>query len=129
MGLLASDTSALVLEDARVGADAVLGEIGKGFGIALAGLDGGRIGIAAQSIGISRAVIERAIAYGRERRQFGKPIVEFDAIRFSLATCAHRSRRGASAQPASRVAPGLGSRRSRAKRRWPSCSRARPRSA
>jgi alkylation response protein AidB-like acyl-CoA dehydrogenase len=85
MGLLASDTSALVLEDARVSADAVLGEIGRGFGIALAGLDGGRIGIAAQSIGIARAVIERAIAYGRERRQFGKPIVEFDAIRFSLA--------------------------------------------
>jgi alkylation response protein AidB-like acyl-CoA dehydrogenase len=85
MGLLASDTSALVLEDARVGADAVLGEIGRGFSIALAGLDGGRIGIAAQSTGISRAVIERAVAYGRERRQFGKPIVEFEAIRFALA--------------------------------------------
>jgi alkylation response protein AidB-like acyl-CoA dehydrogenase len=85
MGLLASDTSALVLEDARVGNDAVLGEIGRGFGIALAGLDGGRIGIAAQSIGIARAAIDRAIAYGRERRQFGTPIVEFEAIRFSLA--------------------------------------------
>jgi len=85
MGLLASDTSALVLEDARVRNDAVLGEVGRGFGIALAGLDGGRIGIAAQSIGIARAAIDRAIAYGRERRQFGKPIVEFEAIRFSLA--------------------------------------------
>ena len=85
MGLLASDTSSLAFEDVHLGADAVLGEVGKGFGIALAGLDGGRIGIAAQSIGISRVVIERAIAYGRERRQFGKPIVEFDAIRFSLA--------------------------------------------
>ncbi|HET9809456.1 MAG TPA: acyl-CoA dehydrogenase family protein [Candidatus Limnocylindria bacterium] len=85
MGLLASDTSSLVLDDVRLGADAVLGEVGKGFGIALAGLDGGRIGIAAQAIGISRVVIERAIAYGRERRQFGQPIVEFDAIRFSLA--------------------------------------------
>jgi alkylation response protein AidB-like acyl-CoA dehydrogenase len=85
MGLLASDTSALVLEDARVDADAVLGEIGRGFGIALAGLDGGRIGIAAQSIGISRAVLGRAIAYARERRQFGRPIAEFEAIRFSLA--------------------------------------------
>jgi len=85
MGLLASDTSALVLEDARVGADAVLGEVGRGFGIALGGLDGGRIGIAAQSIGIARAAIERAIAYARERRQFGSPIVEFEAIRFSLA--------------------------------------------
>jgi alkylation response protein AidB-like acyl-CoA dehydrogenase len=85
MGLLASDTSGLVLDDARVGADAVLGEVGRGFGIALAGLDGGRIGIAAQSIGIARAVIERAMGYARERYQFGKPIVEFDAIRFSLA--------------------------------------------
>jgi len=85
MGLLASDTRALVLEDARVGADAVLGEVGRGFAIALAGLDGGRIGVAAQSIGIARAAIERAIGYARERRQFGQPIVEFEAIRFSLA--------------------------------------------
>jgi alkylation response protein AidB-like acyl-CoA dehydrogenase len=85
MGLLASDTSALVLEDARLGADAVLGEVGRGFGIALAGLDGGRIGVAAQSIGIARAAVERAIAYARERRQFGRPIVEYEAIRFSLA--------------------------------------------
>jgi len=85
MGLLASDTSSLVLEDARVGADAVLGEVGRGFAIALAGLDGGRIGVAAQSIGIARAAIERAIGYARERRQFGRPIVEFEAIRSSLA--------------------------------------------
>ncbi|HEV8669133.1 MAG TPA: acyl-CoA dehydrogenase family protein [Candidatus Limnocylindria bacterium] len=85
MGLLASDTSGLVLEDVRVGADAVLGEVGSGFGIALAGLDGGRIGIAAQSIGIARAVLQRAIGYARERRQFGRPIADFEAIRFSLA--------------------------------------------
>jgi alkylation response protein AidB-like acyl-CoA dehydrogenase len=85
MGLRASDTSALVLDDARVGADAVLGEVGRGFGIALGGLDGGRIGIAAQSIGIARAVTERAMGYARERSQFGKRIIEFDAIRFSLA--------------------------------------------
>jgi len=85
MGLLASDTRALVLEDARVGADAVLGEVGRGFGIALAGLDGGRIGVAAQSIGIARAALARAIGYARERSQFGRPIIEFEAIRFSLA--------------------------------------------
>ncbi|HUG06057.1 MAG TPA: acyl-CoA dehydrogenase family protein [Candidatus Limnocylindria bacterium] len=85
MGLLASDTSALVLEDARVAADAVLGEVGRGFGIALAGLDGGRIGVSAQSIGIARAALERAIGYARKRHQFGQPIVEFEAIRFSLA--------------------------------------------
>ena len=85
MGLKASDTSALVLEDARVGEDAVLGEVGKGFTIALAGLDGGRIGIAAQSIGIARAVLERAIAYGRGREQFGTSILSFEAIQFALA--------------------------------------------
>ena len=85
MGLRASDTSAVVLEDARVGGDAVLGEIGKGFSLALAGLDGGRIGIAAQAIGIARAAVERAAAYGGRRRQFGAPITSFEAIRFMLA--------------------------------------------
>jgi len=85
MGLRASDTSALVLDDARVGDDAVLGEVGKGFTIALAGLDGGRIGIAAQSVGIARAVLERAIAYGRGREQFGQSILSFEAIQFALA--------------------------------------------
>src|SRR5206468_2387637 len=72
MGLRASDTSAIVLEGARVDGDAVLGEVGKGFALALAGLDGGRIGIAAQSVGIARAAIARAIAYGRGRQQFGR---------------------------------------------------------
>ena len=85
MGLRASDTSALVLEDARVGPAAVLGDVGKGFTIALAGLDGGRIGIAAQSVGIARAAIARAIAYGRGREQFGKSILSFEAIQFALA--------------------------------------------
>jgi alkylation response protein AidB-like acyl-CoA dehydrogenase len=85
MGLLASDTSALVLEDARVGAEALLGEVGRGFGIALAGLDGGRIGIAAQSIGIARAALKHAIEYGRVREQFGRSILEFEGVRFPIA--------------------------------------------
>jgi alkylation response protein AidB-like acyl-CoA dehydrogenase len=85
MGLRASDTSAIVLEGARIGGDAVLGEIGKGFTLALAGLDGGRIGIAAQAIGIARAAVERASAYGAKRRQFGAPLTSFEAIRFMLA--------------------------------------------
>jgi alkylation response protein AidB-like acyl-CoA dehydrogenase len=85
MGLRASDTSGIVLEDARVDADAVLGEVGKGFGIAMAGLDGGRIGIAAQSVGIGRGAIARAIAYGRGREQFGRSILTFEAIQFLLA--------------------------------------------
>ena len=85
MGLRASDTSAIVLEDAWVGPGAVLGDVGKGFALALAGLDGGRIGIAAQSIGIARAALDRAISYGRERTQFGRSILEFEAVRFAIA--------------------------------------------
>ncbi|MBM4435227.1 MAG: acyl-CoA dehydrogenase [Chloroflexi bacterium] len=86
MGLHASDTSALVLEDVRVGAAAVLGPLGKGFGaVAMAGLDGGRIGIAAQAVGIARGALERAGAYALQRRQFGRPIADFQMVRFALA--------------------------------------------
>ncbi len=85
MGLKASDTSGIVLEDARVGADAVLGEVGEGFSLAMSGLDSGRIGIAAQSVGIGRAAIARAIAYGRGREQFGRSILTFEAIQLALA--------------------------------------------
>ena len=84
-GLLASDTSALTLEEVRVPADAMLGAEGKGFGIAMAGLDGGRIGIAAQSVGIARAAIERALRYGRERKQFGRSILSFEMVQCPLA--------------------------------------------
>jgi len=85
LGLRASDTSALIMENAAVGADAVLGEVGKGFAIAMAGLDGGRIGIAAQSVGIARRALEIARAYAKERRQFGRPIADFEGLRFSIA--------------------------------------------
>ena len=85
MGLRASDTSALILEDARVGTDAVLGEEGKGFAIAMSGLDGGRIGIAAQSVGIARRALEIARAYAKERKQFGRPIADFEGLRFRIA--------------------------------------------
>jgi alkylation response protein AidB-like acyl-CoA dehydrogenase len=84
-GLRASDTSALILDDARVGEDAVLGEAGKGFAIAMSGLDGGRIGIAAQSVGIARRVLELARAYAKERKQFGRPLADFEGLRFKLA--------------------------------------------
>ena len=85
MGLRASDTSALILEDAQVAADAVLGEEGKGFAIAMSGLDGGRIGIAAQSVGIARRALDMARAYAKERKQFGRPIADFEGLRFKLA--------------------------------------------
>ena len=85
LGLKASDTSALVLDGVRVGRDAVIGEVGKGFALALAALDGGRIGIAAQSVGIARAAIALARAYAKQRKQFGRPIADFDGVRFPLA--------------------------------------------
>jgi hypothetical protein len=85
LGLRASDTSALILDDARVEGDAVLGEVGKGFAIAMSGLDGGRIGIAAQSVGIARRALELARGYSKERKQFGRPIADFEGLRFSIA--------------------------------------------
>ena len=85
MGLRASDTSALILDAARVDRDAVLGEEGNGFAIAMSGLDGGRIGIAAQSVGIARRALVIARAYAKERKQFGRPIADFEGLRFRLA--------------------------------------------
>jgi alkylation response protein AidB-like acyl-CoA dehydrogenase len=85
LGLRASDTSALIMENAVVGGDAVLGEAGKGFGIAMSGLDGGRIGIAAQSVGIARRALEIARGYAKERKQFGRPIADFEGLRFRIA--------------------------------------------
>jgi alkylation response protein AidB-like acyl-CoA dehydrogenase len=85
LGLRASDTSALILDNAGVGDDAVLGEVGMGFAIAMSGLDGGRIGIAAQSVGIARRALEIARAYSLERKQFGRPIADFEGLRFRIA--------------------------------------------
>jgi alkylation response protein AidB-like acyl-CoA dehydrogenase len=85
LGLRASDTSAVIFEDALVPDDAILGDVGKGFAIAMAGLDGGRIGIAAQSAGIARRALEIARAYAKERKQFGHPIADFEGLRFRIA--------------------------------------------
>jgi acyl-CoA dehydrogenase len=85
LGLRASDTSALILDDAVVSGDAMLGDAGKGFAIAMSGLDGGRIGIAAQSVGIARASLAIAKTYAKERKQFGRPIADFEGLRFRIA--------------------------------------------
>jgi len=87
LGLAASETSAVAFAGVRVPASAVLGTEGKGFSeVAMAGLDAGRIGIAAQALGIARGALALAAAYAQERRQFGAPIASFQSIRFSLST-------------------------------------------
>ena len=85
LGLRASETVPLSFEDCRVPADALLGELHGGFRIAMMALDGGRIGIASQSIGIATGALEEAIAYAKERKQFGKAITEFQAIQWMIA--------------------------------------------
>jgi alkylation response protein AidB-like acyl-CoA dehydrogenase len=88
MGLRGSSTVPLTLEDLRVPASALLGNTGDGFRIALSALDGGRIGIASQAIGIASAALEESIQYAKDRRAFGQPIANHQAIRFMLADVA-----------------------------------------
>jgi hypothetical protein len=88
LGQRASDTCALQFEDLRVPGSARLGEEGEGYRIALANLEAGRLGIAAQSIGMARAAFEAALAYAKERKQFGRAIIAHQAIGFRLAEMA-----------------------------------------
>jgi len=88
MGLKASSTAEIVFEDCRVPAENLLGTEGMGMKIALAGLDGGRIGIAAQSVGIARAALEEAVRFTRERKQFGTRIIDFQSSRWKIADMA-----------------------------------------
>ncbi len=90
MGLRASNTVAIALEDVRLPAEHLLGEEGQGFVYAMEGLDAGRLGIAAQAVGIARRALEHAVGYCAERRQFGKPLKEFEAVQFKLADMATR---------------------------------------
>ncbi|HET9822290.1 MAG TPA: acyl-CoA dehydrogenase family protein [Burkholderiaceae bacterium] len=88
MGQHASDTAQIVFENCRVPAAHLLGDEGMGLKIALSGLEGGRIGIASQSVGMARAAFEAALAYSKERRAFGQPIFEHQAVQFKLAEMA-----------------------------------------
>lgn len=88
MGMRASDTTELVFEDAFVPDENLLGNPSAGFRIALGSLDGGRIGIAAQAIGIAQAALDEAARYALQRQQFGRPIAEFQAVQFKLAEMA-----------------------------------------
>ena len=88
LGQRASDTAQIVFEDLELTPDLMLGEEGQGYRIALANLEGGRIGIAAQSIGMARAAYEVALAYAKERKAFGVAIIEHQAVAFRLADMA-----------------------------------------
>ncbi len=88
MGLKASDTSELIFQDCAVAEENLLGQEHEGFKIALVTLDGGRVGIAAQALGIAGGCLEEALRYGRERRQFGRPIGDFQAIQWMIADMA-----------------------------------------
>jgi hypothetical protein len=85
MGLRGSSTVPLIFDGCEVGADALLGQEGEGFRIAMAALDGGRIGIASQAVGVAREALGHAVSYARDRRQFGRPIGSFGAIQGMLA--------------------------------------------
>jgi butyryl-CoA dehydrogenase len=88
LGQRASDTCQIVFDEMRLTPDLMLGEEGEGYRIALANLEGGRIGIAAQSVGMARAAYEAALAYAQQRESFGRKIIEHQAVAFRLADMA-----------------------------------------
>jgi len=88
LGIRGSDTAQLIFQDARVPAANLLGEVGEGYRIALSTLDGGRISIAAQAVGIARACLEDSLAYAKQREAFGKKVADFQAIQWMLADMA-----------------------------------------
>jgi butyryl-CoA dehydrogenase len=90
LGQNASDTCQILFEDCRLPADLMLGREGEGYRIALANLEGGRIGIAAQSVGMARAAYQYALTYAKDRTSMGKPIIEQQAVAFRLADMATR---------------------------------------
>jgi alkylation response protein AidB-like acyl-CoA dehydrogenase len=88
LGIRGSDTCEIYFDNCKVPADCLIGNEGDGFKIALGVLDGGRIGIATQALGIARSALEKSVVYAKERKQFKKPIAEFGAIQSKLATMA-----------------------------------------
>jgi len=88
LGIRASSTCELLFEDCFVSAASVLGEVGKGYKVAIETLNEGRIGIGAQMIGLARGALDHAVAYTKERKQFGKALADFQAVQFQLAQAA-----------------------------------------
>jgi alkylation response protein AidB-like acyl-CoA dehydrogenase len=91
MGMRGAAVSELVLEDCRVPESAVMGQVGDGFKIAMSGLDGGRIGIAAQSVGLAQGALEEGVKYAKERIQFGKPISANQGLQWYIADMSTRT--------------------------------------
>lgn len=91
MGIRASDTAQINFDGVEIDAGQRLGEEGEGFKVAMATLDGGRIGIAAQALGIAQAAIDHSVSYAHEREQFGRPLARFQAIQFKLAEMSMRT--------------------------------------
>jgi alkylation response protein AidB-like acyl-CoA dehydrogenase len=88
MGIRGSNTAAIEFDDCEVPEEALLGDLNLGFRIAMMALDGGRIGISSQALGIARAALEESIAYAKDRRQFDRPIADFQATQWKLADMA-----------------------------------------
>jgi alkylation response protein AidB-like acyl-CoA dehydrogenase len=88
MGFKGSTTAQLLLDDARISRDRLIGAEGQGFAIAMAALDGGRLGIAACAVGLAQAALDAGVAYAKQRSQFGRPIIDFQGLSFLLADMA-----------------------------------------
>jgi alkylation response protein AidB-like acyl-CoA dehydrogenase len=88
LGIRASSTCELIVEDCRVGADSILGEAGKGYKVAIETLNEGRIGIGAQMLGLAQGALDHTIRYTKERKQFGKAIADYQGVQFQLARAA-----------------------------------------
>ena len=85
MGICASSTTELVFQNCIVPKENLLGQVGEGFKIAMSTLDGGRIGIAAQALGIAQGAFDVTVDYMKSRRQFGRPLSKFQALQFGMA--------------------------------------------
>jgi alkylation response protein AidB-like acyl-CoA dehydrogenase len=123
MGLRSSTTAQIRVDGARVPVDRRLGDEGAGFGIALSALEGGRLGIAACSVGLAQAALDTALQYAREREQFGSPIIDFQGVSFLLADMATSIEAARALYLAAARRRDAGEAVRPRGRRWPSCSR------
>ena len=127
MGIHGSHSAQLSFTDMRVPRENLLMKEGDGFKVAMKTLDGGRIGIAAQAVGIARAALEASLKYAQERQTFGKPIAQLSGDSVEARRHGGRDRRGAPADASRGLAQGRGPAVHASNPRWRSCSPPRPR--